>query len=352
MYISIVIPVYNVSKELLDRCLDSVLSQITDDEIIIIDDGSCEDKVEEYQTICKQDERIHYYRQDNSGPSVARNNGVEKANGEYVLFLDADDYITDHCIDQAKRIILEEHPDIVFGYVYKDLSDDGSIRYKESDVTPQNVVVEGKQELGILLNHILGYTDSKYKFISGYLSDGPWCRFFKKDIFVDAKFDTVPRWNEDTLWNIELLNRCQKAVICKSLWYIYAIRKGSAMQGYRSNCYEEFMYITSKVYSVGHSSWKGEVDKGIAYRVWHDIFILSRGLIFNNKNADTFRNKYRMLKSAIKSDAYQKAISMTDFECEDRLGRKVMKQLLNGLMKTRLYLGAYIMIKTYVRKYS
>lgn len=349
MLVSVIVPVYNVSLELLSRCIESVRHQSENDiEIIIIDDGSDQNNSTLYSKICNEYCDTHYYKQTNSGPSAARNLGVQKAQGEYILFLDSDDYITDKCIEQAADTINTYHPDIVFGYVYKDLSDEGKIKHKTVDERPGSLVLSSKDEMAVLLNHMLGYRESRFVYKYGYISDGPWCRFFRRELFENNFFDVIPRWNEDTLWNIELLNKCHTTVICKSRWYIYAIRKGSAMQGYRSNCYKEFMYITEKVSSKGYSIWNGNIEKGVSCRIWHDIIILSRGYIFNSKNTESFGTKYQILKKAIQSDSFQKAIRVIDFHFEARRSRRIIKEILNFTMKTRLYLFTYLIIKIYV----
>ncbi len=90
-FISLIIPVYNKGKYI-DQCIRSILEQtFTDFEVIIIDDGStdnCEEIIKRYT-----DRRIHLYSQTNQGVSVARNNGIRVSRGEYLIFIDADDYI-------------------------------------------------------------------------------------------------------------------------------------------------------------------------------------------------------------------------------------------------------------------
>lgn len=152
MLVSVVVPVYNVSLELLHRCIESVRHQAGNDvEIIIIDDGSDQNNSDLYRKICNEYCDTHYYRQTNSGPSVARNLGVKKAQGEYILFLDSDDYITDKCVEQAPSIINTHHPDIVFGYVHKDLSDEGKIKHTTVDDNPEELVLDDEKEMAVLL---------------------------------------------------------------------------------------------------------------------------------------------------------------------------------------------------------
>lgn len=89
-YFSIVIPVYNKGR-FVNKTLKSVLKQtFTDYEIIIINDGSTDNSEEEIQAF--QDERIHYYFKENEGVAIARNYGLNKAKGDFICFLDADDY--------------------------------------------------------------------------------------------------------------------------------------------------------------------------------------------------------------------------------------------------------------------
>ena len=349
--ISVVIPVYNVSVNLLKRCLDSVCGQIDNDvEVVIVDDGSEDENSYAYRELCHGYSDISYYKKENSGPSATRNYGVEKAHGKYVLFVDSDDYITNECLMQAKNTIKQYHPDILFGYVHKDLADIGIRKHQNSTDNPDIFIIENKKDMASLLNHILGYEAEYLVFEQGYISDGPWCRFFKRELFKHVFFDVIPEWNEDTLWNIELLNSCQTAVICKSVWYIYAVRKGSVTQGYRSKCAEEFLYITEREFTVGETLWRGRADKGISYRIWHDLIFLSRAYIFNCRNNNPFTMKYDVLRRSIESDSYQRAINIVDFNFDKRKKYRMIKVFLNFAMRNRLYILVYIIMKLYIGK--
>lgn len=349
MLISVVIPVFNVVPQLLERSLGSVICHNDEDvEVVVIDDGSEYEKSLQYEAICNAVDNVRYFRKENAGPSSSRNTGVERANGEYILFLDVDDYLTDTCIKQAKRIVTHSHPDIVFGYVHKDLHDDGSVRFISNDTHPKTFMIRDEKRMSVLMNHILGYESSRLVFANGYVSDGPVCRFFRRKLFLETPFDVIPRWNEDTLWNIELLRKCRTAVICKSTWYVYAVREGSTMQGYRDKCYDEFLYITRKVSEVGEYRWKGMIRKGISCRVWHDIFILSRALIFNQNYKASLSARYKIFKNAVKCQSYQTALASVDFHYEHRGGRRIMKQILKTTMRIHLYPISYLIVKVYL----
>ena len=91
--ISIIVPVYNVEKYL-ERCLDSILSQtFSDFELILVNDGSTDHSLEICRSYAEKDERILLIDQENRGLSAARNAGIAVAKGEYLGFVDSDDYI-------------------------------------------------------------------------------------------------------------------------------------------------------------------------------------------------------------------------------------------------------------------
>ena len=110
--ISIIVPVYNAEKYLA-KCLESLISQTYKNiEIILIDDGSKDESEKICQTYCAKDARIIVKKQKNAGASSARNRGVDLAKGKYILFVDADDYVSDDYIEYLYRLIKSHHTDI------------------------------------------------------------------------------------------------------------------------------------------------------------------------------------------------------------------------------------------------
>ena len=121
--ISVVVPVYNV-EAYLERCLDSLINQtLSDIEIICVNDGSTDSSPEKLEEFAKKDSRIKIINQENGGLSAARNTGIEAATGEYIGFVDSDDYVdldfyeklynaaTSHNADiSCTSIIRKRHP--------------------------------------------------------------------------------------------------------------------------------------------------------------------------------------------------------------------------------------------------
>ena len=127
--VSVVIPVYNV-EQYLNECVDSVLDQTYSDyEIILVDDGSTDNSGKLCDDYLSLDNRIKVIHRENGGLSAARNTGMDAATGDYIYFLDSDDYIESVTLERLVHTAKTDDADIVFfdGYVfYTDCEDDGT----------------------------------------------------------------------------------------------------------------------------------------------------------------------------------------------------------------------------------
>jgi glycosyltransferase involved in cell wall biosynthesis len=111
---SIIIPVYNADKYL-SKCIDSIISQtFTDFELVLINDGSSDNSGMICEEYAKKDSRIHTFHKENGGVSSARNLGLDKANGEWITFVDADDWLADNFLERMLNIALELNVEAVF----------------------------------------------------------------------------------------------------------------------------------------------------------------------------------------------------------------------------------------------
>ena len=127
MRFSIVVPVYNTEK-LLGDCVGSVLAQTyTDWELLLVDDGSTDGSGTLADSFAKLDGRIHAYHQENTGQFFARRAGIDRAVGDYVLFLDSDDTFTDDCLEKVEAALRRQAADIVMfaGKIIKDGQESG-----------------------------------------------------------------------------------------------------------------------------------------------------------------------------------------------------------------------------------
>lgn len=201
--ISVIIPVYNAGRYL-DKCLDSVENQtLKEIEIICVNDGSKDNSIDILKKHAANDNRIRIIDQENAGVSAARNNGIRSAKGEYITFVDADDYIETCTYKSCMDVILKENPDV---FVYK-------YRSNEDEEVPQNIEV----------SKCNSYNHSN--FISAYKNSHPavWDKIFKRELLFDNeiffKEDVV--FAEDHVFTLMAFVRANKIVDCPNKFYYY-----------------------------------------------------------------------------------------------------------------------------------
>ena len=194
--VSIIVPVYNVNKNLLKSCLDSVKNQtLKNIEIICIDDGSIDGSGLILDEYAKLDSRFKVYHQKNGGPSCARNRGIEMSSGEYIQFVDSDDHISVNMSQKLYNLAKQEDADIVKCGFYVPLSVG-----KEAPA---------RTRFG-----------PRFGMIGcGYAWDGLYkSRFLKEN---GLKFDELSSFAEDISFNMTCFPKAKKTVFCPDKLYYY-----------------------------------------------------------------------------------------------------------------------------------
>lgn len=112
--VSIIIPVYNVEKYV-EQCILSLLNQTYSNiEIIAVNDGSKDESPQKILDLAKKDKRIKLLNQENKGVSAARNNGLNSANGDFIIFVDADDYLKEDFVEYMLKLINKDAADFAY----------------------------------------------------------------------------------------------------------------------------------------------------------------------------------------------------------------------------------------------
>ena len=135
MRFSVIVPVYNTEKYL-DRCINSILSQrFSDFELILVDDGSLDGSLRICERYAQEDQRIHVFHKLNGGLADTRNYGMVNAKGDYIVFLDSDDWFEDQLLDDYQKLIEQSLPDVIIQGIRVDFAETGTdsrIRFEES----------------------------------------------------------------------------------------------------------------------------------------------------------------------------------------------------------------------------
>jgi glycosyltransferase involved in cell wall biosynthesis len=198
--ISLIVPVYNEEKHL-ELCLDSLLNQSYENlEIICIDDGSTDNSPDILNDYMNNDSRITVLTQSNHGLSVSRNNGVARANGKYVLFVDADDWIEKDTIKMLYETAERNDSEIVLYNAIEEYTD-----RQRKRIYPLNNDNINWAEFSF------DYTFNKKLVLNTYLV--VWTKFFKKS-FLD-KYDLHFKYRlfEDNLFHIQSMIYAKKLSI-------------------------------------------------------------------------------------------------------------------------------------------
>lgn len=209
--ISVIIPVYKVEKYL-DKCVASVVSQTYENlEIILVDDGSPDNCPAMCDEWAKKDNRIKVIHKENGGLSDARNRGIEIATGEYIMFVDSDDYLDETMCDKLYALISQHNATIAisnFKRVWEEATG-------ETETTKIETVVLDRDQI---IDQI--YNPTIISIVPA------WAKLYKKSLFAEIRYP-VGRLHEDEYVIHELLFGSEKIVYTSEQLYFYLQRASS-----------------------------------------------------------------------------------------------------------------------------
>lgn len=206
--VSIIVPVYNVEKYL-QRCIESILTQTeTDFELLLIDDGSKDKSGLICDEYAQKDERVNVIHKENGGVSSARNLGIEKANGEWICFIDADDYVRQDFLSDIQQYLFNDVDIVHWGFCY----DNCGMIVEKPIVNKTNIM--NMEEV------------CKKDLFHGYV----WSYLFKRDIIEKnrIKFHTDLKYAEDWLFILTYYTKAHKMAALSSCFYTQVFRPDSA----------------------------------------------------------------------------------------------------------------------------
>lgn len=209
--ISVIVPVYN-SIDCLERCVRSICAQTYSDlEIILVDDGSTDGTNRLCEQLAGQDDRIVTYHKQNGGASSARNLGIDRASGEYLGFVDSDDYIEPYVYEKMMQVLSEKDCDVV--QISRDEVDEDGVRLPDVCVPPKEVrFCENETFVKELLLH---------------QGDCSFCtKLVKKELFAGHRFPEGVL-NEDFSLLVDMLQEIDGIVILPEQGYHVVCRKES-----------------------------------------------------------------------------------------------------------------------------
>lgn len=212
--VSLIIPVYNAEKYL-RRCLNSAMQQtFSDMEIIVVNDGSTDSSLEICREYEKMDHRFRVINKENSGVSDSRNQAVAAAEGEYLQFMDSDDWLTPDATESFLYAARKFDCDMVIADFYRV---DGAVFTEKQHI----------RERGLLTRE--QYAEYMMQEPADYYYGVLWNKLFRRSIIMEheLRMDEELRWCEDFLFNLNFIRYAKRFTAIQTPVYYYMKRKGS-----------------------------------------------------------------------------------------------------------------------------
>ncbi len=218
--VSVIVPIFN-SEKYLEKCLNSIIGQTEKNiEILCVEDGSADRSWELLEEIGKKDERIHIWRnEENQGTAFTRNRGMDNASGEFITFVDPDDFIPEDAIEKMCVAAIERDLDLLYGDI-KTISE-----FENYDMIEQTRIRKSAYEdsSGVLLFD---------RLVKNHEMIGAVYGLYRKS-FIDENHLRFRNgiYHEDIAFTFKAILLCKRAGCIRSICYFYLRRKGSVTLG-------------------------------------------------------------------------------------------------------------------------
>lgn len=247
--ISVIVPVYNSDKYLSD-CIDSILNQTYEDfELILVDDGSADNSGKICDIYAIKDARIKVFHKENGGVSYARNIGLKAATGDYIQFIDSDDYIKENFLQILHDSIIKNNSQISV--------------CKATTVSIKGFEINSKSK--VTKDICLG-RDEAANFIFNEMNNALWNKLISKDIIKDICFEENRTFGEDPYFLVQVLNNCSKVSFVPDELYYYRKNDESITSTKFSERKFDQVYFKDKMYEYMCQNFPDLIDLSNKWR--------------------------------------------------------------------------------------
>lgn len=322
--ISIIVPVYNAEKYL-EKCIESILIQTYKKiEILIINDGSTDNSWKLCKKIKNKDDRISVYSKNNGGVSTARNYGLRKSNGDWVMFVDPDDYLSNRMVTNLVNAITPLTDIIASPCISFQKNKTKKVNFFEKkcefqskaskkELFKQLMVPEYGQNVKIALTAI----------------GVPWGKIYRKH-FIDKyklRFDPELRRMQDNLFNIYAFFYARKIIYLDDAFYYYRYEHmDNYFQNYRPETSNTLVPVIRKQFRALNDLevYDNDLEKFFLNEVVRFIIIIMKAQVFNRYNPKNIKNKKKEMQSVIDELEYTKIKNPSNIIFLDGIKKKVI----------------------------
>lgn len=308
--VSVVIPVYNSAKYLRE-CIDSVIAQtFTDWEIVAVDDGSPDESPAILDEYAQKDSRIKVIHKKNGGVSAARNDGLEAAGGEYILFVDSDDFLDKGALQAAYGEAARVNADVVITdhWLWKENGSETEHRFFSREF-----VFTEREQIDSVERTVLYKGYSPYPSAScSYMFSALWSKLIRRDLLIQngIRFSTSMKLYEDGLVALQVFHWAKVVAYKQALTYHYRILANSLCHVNEDRLVEDCGKIAVQVKDFMEKSGAlGVLQEAYYARL---LFLLKkmalRGFFFKGSEKGFFQ-RYREYRNLLVSSPYRDAVA-------------------------------------------
>lgn len=308
--VSIIVPIYNV-EEYISNCINSIINQTYKNiEIILVNDGSPDNSKSICEYYKKRDERVIIVNKENGGLSSARNEGIKVASGDYIMFVDGDDWIDLNCVEECIKALDNDTEVILFPYIreYKNKSIKNEIFESDKINFCNNEVREN------ILKRLFGIQNKELRK-PDRLEDlsTAWGKLYKKSVIDGKEFvDTKIIGTEDAWFNINVFINVNSAKFIKYTYYhYYKENETSLTKKYNPYLFERwkklYQYMEQFIYDNALSN---DFICCLDNRKIINLLALNRNIVNSNLK---FNEKIREMKTILSSNIYKDSFDKFSF---------------------------------------
>lgn len=293
--VSIILPVYGVEKYL-PRCMDSVLNQtLKDIEIVLVDDESpdgCPKMCDDY---ARKDDRVKVVHKKNGGLGFARNSGIEVASGEYIAFLDSDDFVELDAYERLYTAAASHHADAVFADSYVECPNG---KWEKRQFASEEKLLENQELSAFVLNMIAGgegvNTDRPYPM-------SVWRLIYRREVIEKYQIHFLSERevvSEDLPFQVDFFLHANNVLLLPYTFYHYCLNGASLTSTFKDVKYDRF----KKLYRILKEKVKGQ--KGGSLRADRFLIYYTRYHVMDMLKASSYDNKISHVKHIVNDETW------------------------------------------------
>lgn len=336
--LSIIVPIYKIEETLLRTCINSLLKQTVDNfEIILINDGSPDNT----ENICNQyaieDNRIKVIHQTNQGVSAARNAGISIANGEWITFVDPDDWVEANLVESILKYSNDSNLNIIFYDYFQEFAHAQKI--KKLNIESGLVNKEWIKQIKLAPFNNLIIDGKLYEYETNVIWNKAYRLSFIKN--HNLQFDVQARKGEDVIFIAELLQYIDKIYYIKSPLYHYRYLQNSVTNRFNPNVmlYNEIAFKHyERIMKKFHLS--SEYEDAYHTRILTRLYSSMRLYYFHKENPHTYKETVKEINALLDKYPYNKAIQKVQIN-----NVPFQQQVFIYFLKKRMYYILKLMIK-------